>query len=307
MRSIRIAPYLKLFFAVFAWGGSFIATKIAVTQVSPNTLIWMRFAIGMLIIGLVVKLRNELKIIPIKDLIQFVALGFIGITFHQWLQSTGLITSEASTTAWIVALTPIFLAILGWLVLKEKLKWFAMIGILLASFGVIIVVTKGNISNIWLSVNYTKGDLLILISSVNWAVFSILARRLLKKYESSLSLFYIMGFGWLFTSISFIINKGYLEIAFLDKNGWISMLFLGVGATGLAYIAWFDALKVVSAAIAGSFIYLEPLFAIILASIFLNELITSSSIFGGLLILVGVWVVTYRKKDEPFSVNTQEN
>ncbi|MBT3240669.1 MAG: DMT family transporter [Chloroflexi bacterium] len=297
MRSERTTPYLKLLFAVFAWGGSFIATKTAVVQISPNTLIWMRFAIGLVIIGLIVKQRNEFKIIPKKDLVQFAILGFIGITFHQYLQSTGLLTSDASTTAWIVALTPIFIAILGWLVLKEKLKWFAIFGIIFAAIGVILVVTKGNISQISSAASYTEGDFLILLSAINWAVFSILARRLLKKYESSLALFYIMGFGWFFTSISFIYNKGFLELTNLDQNGWTSVLFLGIGATGLAYIAWFDGLKVVPAAVAGSFIYLEPLFAAFLASIFLDERITKSSILGGLLILFGVWIVTYRKKD----------
>jgi drug/metabolite transporter (DMT)-like permease len=73
-------------------------------------------------------------------------------------------------------------------------------------------------------------------------------------------------------------------------------LFLGIGATGLGYIAWFDALKTISAAKAGAFIYLEPLVAIVLSFFILGEALTISTILGGLLILLGVWIVTYSKK-----------
>ena len=111
-------PWLEATIAVTVWGGTFIATKVALRELSPAGVVWLRFAIGVAVLGAVVLLRRQLRLPTWGELGYFTLLGFIGITFHQWLQSTGLVTSQASTTAWIVATTPIFIAILSWLFLS---------------------------------------------------------------------------------------------------------------------------------------------------------------------------------------------
>ncbi len=151
----------------------------------------------------------------------FALLGFLGITFHQWLQSNGLKTSEASTTAWIVATTPVFMALLGWLILKEKLSGIKILGIGLAFIGVLLVVSHGNIASISIGKFGAPGDKLILISSLNWAVFSALSRRGLKTYSASLMIFYVMVFGWIFSSMLFVGGGNYVEIPALSLNGWV--------------------------------------------------------------------------------------
>ena len=145
----KINTYLKILFAVSAWGGSFVATKIALEDVSPVTVVWLRFTIGILILGGIVFLRKQFCIPRRHDLVYFAMLGIIGVTFHQWLQSNGLITAQAITTAWIVATTPIFIASLGWIVLNEKMKWEAILGTILAAFGVVIVITKGEFGSMF--------------------------------------------------------------------------------------------------------------------------------------------------------------
>ena len=99
----QLVAYAKVTFAVVAWGASFIATKVTLQEISPATVVWLRFGIGVLILGLAARWRGQLALPKRKDIPYFALLGFIGITFHQWLQSTGLITAQASTTAWIVA------------------------------------------------------------------------------------------------------------------------------------------------------------------------------------------------------------
>ena len=136
--------YFKVIFSVVAWGASFIATKVALQEIHPATVVWLRFGIGVLILGLAAHWRGQLALLKKKDIPYFALLGFVGITFHQWLQSTGLVTAQASTTAWIVATTPIFMALLGWLVLREKLTKYQVFGIVLATIGVLMVVRKEN-------------------------------------------------------------------------------------------------------------------------------------------------------------------
>jgi drug/metabolite transporter (DMT)-like permease len=183
MARSRTLARLEATLAVVFWGASFIATKIALREVSPETVVWIRFLMGTVVLGIAMLTRGEGALPSRRDLAYFALLGFIGITFHQWLQSTGLVTAQASTTAWIVATTPIFIAILGWLFLKEYLGKWGVSGIALATFGVLLVVSQGELTSLRLGDFGTSGDILILISAVNWAVFSILSRRGLQTHR----------------------------------------------------------------------------------------------------------------------------
>ena len=291
MTKPKLVPYFEALFAVIVWGASFIATKIAVGQISPIAVVWLRFAMGIPFILVAVLVRKQFAFPKGNEWLYFTLLGFLGISFHQWLQSNGLKTAQATTTAWIVATSPAFIAILGWFILKEKLNSLQSFGIALAMIGVLVVVTKGNLETLTLGNFGTIGDILILVSSVNWAVFSILSRRGLKDHPSTRMTFWVMTIGWLITSIVFFADRSYIEIPQLDSTGWVAMLFLGIFTTGLAYIAWFDALSQLPAAQTGAFLFVEPLTSMVVAAVILNESVTWASILGGAVILVGIWLV----------------
>jgi len=283
--------YLAATFAVIAWGASFIATKVAIRDISPVSVVWLRFTMGVTILGGAVIARKQFAWPSRKELAYFALLGFLGITFHQWLQSTGLVTAQASTTAWIVATTPIFIALLGWLVLKEKLGFGRVLGIWLAAIGVLLVVAKGQLTTIALGNFGAPGDKLVLVSSVNWAVFSILSRHGLQKNPATRMMFFVMGFGWIFTSILFFLSRGLRELHQLTLDGWIGVGFLGIVCSGLAYIFWYDALKALPASQVGVFLYFEPLVAVLVAFVTLGEPFGLASLLGGMIILLGVWMV----------------
>ncbi|MCI0608969.1 MAG: DMT family transporter [Anaerolineae bacterium] len=291
MHKSKLIPYLEVLSAVIAWGASFIATKIALEEISPVSIVWLRFTMGIIILGIAVALRKQFALPNKSEWGYFAMLGFLGITFHQWLQSNGLQTSEASTTAWIIATTPVFMALLGWVLLKEGLAPIKIIGIGLAALGVLLVVTDGNIASISIGRLGAPGDILILISAFNWAVFSALSRRGLRSYSASLMIFYVMTFGWIFTSLLFVAGKNFLELPNLSMSGWMGVTFLGIFCSGLAYIAWYDALQALSTAETGVFLYIEPLVAVVVAFFILGEAITGASLAGGGIILFGVWMV----------------
>ncbi len=104
-------------------------------------------------------------------------------------------------------------------------------------------------------------------------------------------MFYVMTFGWLFSSIAFFAGGNLSEIPKLTFNGWMGVVFLGVFCSGLAYIAWYDGLQTIAASQVGAFLYLEPLVAVIVAAIILAEPITWFSLVGGAIILLGVYLV----------------
>ncbi len=287
----KIIIFLEALFAVVIWGCTFIATKIALRDISPVTVVWMRFAIGVVILGAAVASRKQFALPDRSEWGYFALLGFLGITFHQWLQSNGLKTSQATTTAWIVSTTLIFMALLGGLLLKERLGWVRIGGILLATLGMLLVVARGNLAALTTSGFGAPGDYLILISAINWAVFTILSRRGLKTNPAARMMFFVMVIGWLFTSILFFSGPGLREIPRLSLSGWGAIAMLGIFGSGLAYIAWYDALQALPASQLGVFLYIEPLVTMFVAALILGEKITLASLIGGAIILSGVWLV----------------
>jgi drug/metabolite transporter (DMT)-like permease len=299
MKNPRHTAILKALFAVTVWGASFVATKVALRYATPITVVWLRFAMGLFILGLAVKFRGQFALPKGKDWGYFALLGFLGITFHQWLQSTGLITAQATTTGWIVASSPIFMALLGLIVLKEGLRWGQVIGIALATGGVLLVVAKGNLSTLMMGQVGNTGDILVLVSAVNWAVFSTLSRSGLKRHPATRMMFYVMTFGWLFTSMLFFASSSLEPIAQIPVKGWIAITFLGVFCSGIAYFFWYDALQALPVAQTGAFLYIEPIITVIVAAIVIGEPVVLTSILGGLTILLGVGMVNQRKPAPP--------
>jgi drug/metabolite transporter (DMT)-like permease len=287
----KVVPVLEVLFTVIAWGASFIATKVALRDLSPVTLVWLRFGIGVLILGIATAARRQFAL-PARNELGYLALiGFLGITLHQWLQSTGLQTAQATTTGWIIASIPIFMAVFGWGFLKEKLSRMQVSGIAISAIGVLLVVSKGDLSVFTTGKFGTFGDFLILLSAPNWALFSILSRRGLQQYPATRMMFYVMSFGWLFSTILLFTGPGIGEIGRMSSDGWLAVAFLGVIVSGLAYIAWYDALKVIPASQIGAFLYLEPVVTMALAAGMLREPLLFASVVGGGLILLGVWMV----------------
>ena len=289
--SKNLRSIFEAIFAVTVWGGTFVATKIALKDIQPATMVFLRFSMGVAILATGVQLRGQWQKLNLRDGLSLVGLGFLGISFHQWLQSTGMVTSAASTTAWIVMTSPVAIVLLGWIVLHEKVGWIQIAGTLLAATGVLLVVSRGEFQLSAIGHIGTYGDVLILISAVNWAVFSVLSRKILQRLPASLMMFYVMLFGLGFSSLLFLMQNGIPDIANLTSRGWLAILILGIFGSGLAYIAWYDALQNLPANQVGIFLFIEPLVTMLLALIILGEPVTWASLLGGAVIIAGVWMV----------------
>lgn len=289
----------KAAFSVAVWAASFIATKIALREIAPAAVVWLRFGIGVAVLALFAAGRREWARVPVRELRRFAMLGFLGIAFHQWLQSTGLVTAQASTSAWIIATSPVFIALLGWMLLHEKLGLVHIGGMTVAAGGVLLVVTRGDLPMLAAGRFGEPGDILMLISAFTWALFSVYSRHGLRRHPPTLMMFFVMSFGWLFSCPLFCFQGSPAQIAHLSLSGWIAIFFLGVLCSGVAYIFWYDALKIISVSRVGALLYLEPLIAAAAAAVILGEPILLISVGGGALILLGVWMVNKREA-EPF-------
>ena len=140
------------------------------------------------------------------------------------------------------------------------------------------VASKGDPAALFSGRQGTIGDLLIFISAVNWAVYTVLARRETERRPSARMIFFVMLFGWLFTTVwIFGFGPGAGELVRLSATTWAAILLLGVFGSGLAYIAYQDALQALPASQLGAFLNIEPLVTTLLAAAMIDEPITAPS------------------------------
>ncbi len=288
---MKISAAIKAFLAISFWGASFVATKVVLRQASPLTVIALRFGMGVLVLAVVVAARREFRWPGRSDVGWLVLLGLNGVTVHQLLQASGLVTTTATNSGWIVALTPIFAALLAWLILREPFGRVQVLGLAIALLGAWLVISRGQLSRGLLNIPATPGDFLVLLSSPNWALFTVLSKRIVGRLPPALTLMYVMLAGWLAIVPLFVLSGGLNQVPHLTGAGWGGVLFLGLLCSGVAYVFWYDALDVAGASQVAAFLYIEPFVTLIVAAGVIGEAITWASLVGGAIILLGVWLV----------------
>jgi drug/metabolite transporter (DMT)-like permease len=277
--------------AIVLWGISFVATKAALREISPVTLIFTRFALGVAVLILVLRLRRESLIPPRDSWVMLATMGFVGIFLHQMIQAHGLTLTTAVRTGWLIGVTPIWSAVLATIFLGEGFGPRKVLGLFIGLVGALLVVTRGELSADVLALPSTRGDLLVLASTWTWAIYTILGRDTLKRLGSARATAAAMFAGWAMMIPFFVAAAGWHEYRELSSTSVMAIFFLGIGCSGLGYWLWYAALERIDASQVAAFLYLEPLVTLLAAVALLGESVGLSTIVGGVLVLVGVLMV----------------
>jgi len=218
-------------------------------------------------------------------------MGFLGVTFHHLLQATALTQTTAVHAGWLIGLCPIWSALLAAIFLREKLTPAKWGGLLLGFAGALLVITRGRLSGGVLALPQTRADLLILVSTVNWAVYTIVGRRTRARLGSASATAFVELAGLLLLVPFFAARGGWADWARLSAGGWGAVVFLGICCSGLGYLFWYSALERLDTAKVASFLYLEPLVTLAAAVALLAEPVHATTVLGGLSVLAGVFLV----------------
>jgi len=288
LKSTKAFQYLQILLAVIFWGTSFVATKTLLYELKPVTIIILRLILASLLLSAIAIFTKRSFAVNLKNHLWILFLALVAV-FHLWIQVTGLQYTTASNTGWIIGTAPIFMAILGLIFYKERISIFQIAGILIAIAGLLLLIGKGNIFNIGLIQN--KGDLLVLGSAFTWGVYSMINKKISLTYSPLMTILYLFIMMVLII-IPFNLNSTVIDsVINLSSTGWISIFFLGIFCSGIAYVIWAQALRDMESAKVGAFLYFEPLVTVIAASFFLHEEIFLMTILGGVLITTGVFIV----------------
>jgi drug/metabolite transporter (DMT)-like permease len=255
------------------------------------TLIFTRFGLGLLPLFALLIAQRQPLLPPRREWPMLALLGFVAVFVHQLLQANALRVTTAVSTGWLIGLTPIWSAALAALFLRERFTALKILGLVIGAIGAAVVVTRGRWDAATFALPATRGDLLILASTVNWAIYSTLGHGTMRRLGSLRATPAVMLFGWLMIAPLFVREAGWHEWPGLSGSAIGAVLFLGLGCSGIAYLFWNGALERIPAGSVAAFLYLEPLVTLAAAVPLLGEEVRPATIVGGVLVLVGVWVV----------------
>jgi drug/metabolite transporter (DMT)-like permease len=280
------------------WGSSFVVVKITLNEgLTPIAVATFRFLVAspmFLAVLLVNKGVNRAYslVVDKKDLPALLLLALTGVTFFFVVQYTGIDMANASIAAILVCLvSPVLISVFSSLLLKEHLANKQLLGIGIASVGTFTVVAGGSLG---LSGNnsFFTGTLILLFTPFLWATYTVGGKAVMKKYSPFLVSAYVTMLGGLCLLPFAAAENSLSRILTLSVQGWSAILYLAFACSLLGYFIWLYVANQVRAAVMSSFLFAESLVTVLFATTFAGEKITLFAAVGGLLIFLGVYLVS---------------
>lgn len=293
-RQNEIQGHLFAFITIFIWGTTFISTKILLDVLTPIEIIFLRFAIGFLVLLLIYP--NRLKAKESIHELYFAGAGLSGVTLYYLLENIALTYTFASNVGVIISIAPFFTAIFAHRFLDgERLKIQFFAGFLIAVTGIFIISFHGSSS---LKIN-PFGDILAVVAAVVWAAYSILTKKISGfQYNTIQATRRIFLYGLVFmVPALFIFGFKPSLNELLTPAHLFNILFLGLAASALCFVTWNSAVKILGAVKTSIYIYMVPVITVVTSVIVLQEKMTGASVFGIVLTLTGLFI-SERKKQE---------
>ncbi|MBL3732112.1 DMT family transporter [Lysinibacillus sp. HST-98] len=286
MRNLVIgAIFLSL--AASIWGAMYVVVKVVVEVVPPLELVWMRYLIAVIALGIIgIMLRQSWKIAK-KDWLIIFLVGLIGNTISIVTQEMGTMLSTAQMGAIITATTPAFMVVFARLILKESITLKKCLSIALATIGVGIVVGNGQID-----VTQQLGGLYLLLAALTWALMSVFVKKVPSDYSQIVVTTYTSMIAVMLLTPFVLPRLNNLDLAsVLQPTISGGLLYLGIISTAGGFLLWNKGLQLMNASSGGLFFFFQPIVGTFLGWTLLGETIGLSFWIGSLLIFSGVFIV----------------
>lgn len=290
--------YFLAAFTVIIWGSTFAAIRAGLHGgYSPGHLVLVRYLIASaFFIILALSPGVKIRLPKREDMVRLVIIGLIGISVYHIGVTFGEVTVSSGTAGMLIGSSPVFTALIAVIVLKERLGLFGWIGLGIGFTG-IVVITLGSAGP---SLQLSEGAFLLLMSAIATSILFVFQKPLLERYNAIELTAY---FTWIGTVPFFIFAPGLLqEIQHATLEAHLSAIYAGIFPAAIGYVTWAIALSHGKASSISSMLYAEPVVAIIVAWIWLNELPSTLSMVGGIIALSGVIFVNVLEKKSRNSV-----
>jgi drug/metabolite transporter (DMT)-like permease len=273
------------------YGTNYSIVKIITPEyILPFGLIVIRVAIATACFWLIGLSVNE-KINWRADWVRIVLCAFFGVGINMLFFFKGVSLTTAINGSIIMTLTPVMVFVTSLILLKEKVTLLKVLGLAVGFLGAFLIIYSPGTG---ISLGNWRGDVLILLNAMSYGVYLVLVKPLMTRYTPITVAKWIFFFGFLL-----VLPVGWNEFTQIEWQAltakvYFSMAFVIIGVTVIVYVLNIWALKKVNPSTVGVYIYVQPVFATLIASTFFGEILSIRHLIAALLVFAGVWLVVKR-------------
>ncbi|MBA1337397.1 MAG: Permease of the drug/metabolite transporter (DMT) superfamily [Pelagibacterales bacterium] len=286
MRETKSLDYFYLILLALIWASAFFNIKIATFSYGPLTIAFLRIFFGAIPVVLLCYFK-KIKIEAFsKDWYWFATIGIVNLVIPFFLIAYGVKNIQSNLAAILMASTPLSASILAHFFTKnEKINYTKSLGVLIGFSGIVFLFSD----NILINENNFTSALLILCGSTFYVIGGLLTLKISKKKNENVTASILIWGTLVLLPISFFIEQPWNLSPRLDST--LSLLYLGVVSTGIAWLLRFYILKHNGLVFQSQVAYLIPIFGTILGFLILREIITPKVIISLLAVIVGIYIV----------------
>jgi drug/metabolite transporter (DMT)-like permease len=289
--------YVVLILANVVYGSSYVVSRVVLDHMGPATLSFFRLLIGSLVLVPLARVeRHDTGRLSRADRWHVFWMGLLGFAGAFAFGNWGIRLSTATNAALLITVEPISLILLSPLVLGERLTRREVVGVMLTLLGATVIVVNGIPGVSVALAPHWRGDLLLVLSGLAYASYSLFARDVLARHRA------LPVTAWsILWGTAAMVPFATAEWLAGDRPEWtwpvvLGTLYLGLVITALGYLLWNWALERVEAPRVAIFLNIQPLVGALLGALWLHETLTPFTVAGGLLILAGVHVAVLAKR-----------
>ena len=280
----RAIPHILALATMFVWGLTFVCTKVLLGYMSPLDILLSRTVIGFLALCIITPRMLRLRTRKHEPL--FALAGLTGVLGYYLAENTALQFADASFVSVAVSTAPLFTALLGFIVLREKgFGVRFVVGFVLAIAGIALVSFQEGPAHA-----SALGVVLCLLGALAWAVYSIIVKRISSYgYETLAVTKRTFAWGLLFmVVVRLFVAEPFPFEALTEPLVLGNLAFLGLLASAGCFVTWGYSVKWLGATAASAYIYLQAPITVVWAVILLGEPLTPAIVAGFVLVIVGL-------------------
>jgi drug/metabolite transporter (DMT)-like permease len=290
----QVGTYLYLAMAAMFWGGTFVAGRQLAPLLDPYASAFLRFVLAsVLLLAWLYWRQRRFPRVRLRQLLALAVLGASGVVAYNLMFFAGLQSVEAGRASLIIAANPVLIALASNWLFGERLGTVRLIGVTLSVAGAMLVIGRGDLSALFHG-GIGTGEWYVLGCVVSWVIYTLIGKRVLHGMSPLLAVSYSSALGTLMLAV-IVLGKGGIAVAALgDPRVWVYVGYLAVFGTVLAFVWFYKGVHALGAARASQFINLVPVSGVFLGAWLLDEVLTWSLLFGGGLVLFGLWLTNRR-------------
>jgi drug/metabolite transporter (DMT)-like permease len=292
----NIKSHLALLGANTIYGLNYVIAKgIMPDYLMPKAIIFLRVLVTVIALGILHFIIPPVKVEK-RDLFKLALCSFLGVAINQILFFEGLNLTTPINASIIITVIPVLIIVFSRYILKEKITTIRVAGIVLGAAGAFMVILSAG--RLDFKSTTMLGDLCIFFNAASWALYLVLLKPLMEKYDTLTVMKWIFFFGLIIISPLTLTSFASSSFSTIPFNIWMSIAFVIFGATITAYFLNNFALKSLSPNVSAIYIYLQPLIASVTSILFGKDELTITKTLAAILIMAGVYLVTRRPKKD---------